>query len=102
VVKVALQTVQREQIEVTDLNKIMTSSKPHSPDEPASEISISYGKTLKEDLAEVDKKKIEATLERCDGNVSKAAAMLGISRETLHNKVRKYGINTQLFRTKKL
>lgn len=102
VVKVALQTVQREQIEVTDLNKIISSSKPHSPDEPASEVSISYGKTLKEDLAEVDKKKIEATLERCDGNVSKAAAMLGISRETLHNKVRKYGINTQLFRTKKL
>lgn len=102
VVKVALQTVQREQIEVTDLNKIMTSSKPHSPDEPVNEVSISYGKTLKEDLAEVDKKKIEATLERCDGNVSKAAAMLGISRETLHNKVRKYGINTQLYRTKKL
>jgi DNA-binding NtrC family response regulator len=62
---------------------------------------VSSDRTLKEDLAEVDRKKIESTLERTSGNVSKAAAILGISRETLHNKVRKYGINTQLFRFKK-
>lgn len=55
-------------------------------------------RTLKEDLAEVDKKKIENTLIKCKGNVSKAAANLGVSRETLHNKIRKYGININDFR----
>jgi transcriptional regulator of acetoin/glycerol metabolism len=32
--------------------------------------------------------------------VSKAAAMLGISRETLHNKIRRYGINTHEYRSR--
>jgi two-component system, NtrC family, nitrogen regulation response regulator NtrX len=101
VIKVSLQTFQKEQIEVNDLTKIITTSSVSQSDEQHGEISISSGRTLKEDLAEVDKKKIENTLERCDGNVSKAAALLGISRETLHNKVRRYGINTQLYRTKR-
>lgn len=101
VVRVCLQTVTTDQIEVADLHKIITSTPPGQMTDEHGEIIISSARTLKEDLAEVDKKKIEATLERCEGNVSKAAALLGISRETLHNKVRRYGINTQLFRIRK-
>jgi len=56
--------------------------------------------TLKEDLQKHDKKKIEDTLHKCGGNVSKSAALLGVSRETLHNKIRKYGIDVQSFRVK--
>ena len=33
-------------------------------------------------------------------NVSKAAAILGVSRETLHNKIRKYEIEVQSYRKK--
>ena len=65
------------------------------------ETAISYDKTLKEDLQKVDKKKIEATLELLNGNVSKSAVHLGVSRETLHNKIRKYGIKTQDYRKRK-
>jgi DNA-binding NtrC family response regulator len=62
---------------------------------------ISSDRTLKEDLAQMDKKKIEATLESNLGNVTKSASTLGVSRETLHNKIRKYGINVQAFRAKR-
>ena len=102
VIKVVLQTVSNERIEVTDLHKLLTKSGAQSEVEivgTTQEISLS--RTLKEDLALTDKKKIEATLSRCKGNVSKSAAILGISRETLHNKIRKYGINVQLFRGNK-
>ncbi len=102
VVRVTLQTATHDQIDVSDLNKIITTSSFSSSNiDEASAAVLSASRTLKEDLAEVDKKKIENTLERCSGNVSKAASMLGISRETLHNKVRKYGINTALFRVRK-
>jgi DNA-binding NtrC family response regulator len=102
VIRVALQTAQNEQIEVSDLHKLISTTPSTGVfTEAHAENMVSSDRTLKEDLAEVDRKKIESTLERTSGNVSKAAAILGISRETLHNKVRKYGINTQLFRFKK-
>lgn len=101
VLRVTLQTVSDEQIEVADLHKIISNSSVGPSSDPASETLISSGRTLKEDLAQLDKKKIESTLERTNGNVSKAAAILGISRETLHNKIRRYGVNTQLYRVKK-
>lgn len=99
VVRVALQTAQREQVEVSDLPKIINSGAV-IPKQNGEESLISGSRTLKEDLAEVDKKKIEVTLRKCNGNVSKSAAMLGISRETLHNKIRRYDINVQMFRVR--
>ncbi len=101
VIKVVLQTESKPQIEVAELTKILRVHQGSVPTADHTETIIMGSRTLKEDLAEVDKKKIETTLERCTGNVSKAAAMLGISRETLHNKIRKYEINTQLFRVRK-
>ena len=44
---------------------------------------------------------IENTLDKVLGNVSKAAAQLGVSRETLHNKIRKYSIEIDTFRSKR-
>ena len=102
VVRVALQTAKHDTVEIADIDKILANSGFGAIQSSQSEgVSISTGRTLKEDLAEVDKKKIEATLQRCKGNVSKSAAALGISRETLHNKIRKYNINVQLYRVKK-
>jgi len=97
-IRVALQTSQREKIETIDVQKILNNS--NSQTSNISQTFISPDRTLKEDLAEVDKQKIEATLTQCNGNVSKSAAMLGVSRETLHNKIRRYDINVHSFRKK--
>ena len=101
VLRVTLQTATNDQIEVSDIHKILNSGFSLSQPENNSEI-ISSNRTLKEDLAQLDRKKIESTLERTNGNVSKAAALLDISRETLHNKIRRYGINAQLYRNSKI
>lgn len=100
IIKVAMQTVSKEQVEVSDLVKILNNNNLNHKLE-VQESVIDNSKTLKEDLASVDKKKIENTLKKCNGNVSKSAAMLGISRETMHNKIRRYEINVQNFRVKK-
>lgn len=99
VVRVVMQTSQKEQIEVNDLIKIFNNSS-HKESYSILSANISSDRTLKEDLAEVDKKKIESTLLQCNGNVSKSAALLGVSRETLHNKIRRYEIQVQNFRKK--
>jgi two-component system nitrogen regulation response regulator NtrX len=102
IIKVALQTATNNQIEISSLHKILSTSSQTNKSALSQENFLSQSGTLKEDLALLDKKKIETTLEKCNGNVSKSAAMLGISRETLHNKIRKYEINTQSFRGKKV
>lgn len=102
VVKVILQTVQKEQIDATDAIKVLSTRSSKLRRQIDTAASISYTRTLKEDLAAVDKIKIEKTLEKNNGNVSKSAAILGVSRETLHNKIKKYKINTSSFRKKRL
>jgi DNA-binding NtrC family response regulator len=114
VLRVALQTSTADQLEVPDFHRILSRGTSFAPvvvgggasatrDTPAERPSaeptvLSEDRSLKDDLAMVDKMKIEKTLERMTGNVSKAAAVLGVSRETLHNKIRKYGIDVQAFR----
>ncbi len=97
VARIALQTSPNDRIEISDLHKIFKTFTPSESDK-LEEAVISASKTLKEDLALVDKKKVEKTLELCLGNVTKAAAKLGVSRETLHNKIRKYDIDVQKYR----
>jgi DNA-binding NtrC family response regulator len=43
-------------------------------------------------LEEMEKRMILSSLERTSGNLTKAAENLGITRQTMYNKVRKYGI----------
>lgn len=43
-------------------------------------------------LKEVEIAMIKITLDRCDGNCSKAAKMLGINRTTLVEKRRRFGL----------
>jgi arginine utilization regulatory protein len=112
VVKVVLQTTPSEIVEVQDFNKVIQTviySKsevliPKVIETKSTNIAeitnIDTNTTLKEDLALVDKKKIESTLAKCKGNVSKTAASLGVSRETLHNKIRKYDINIKDYRVR--
>jgi DNA-binding NtrC family response regulator len=44
-------------------------------------------------INEIEKKHILNVLEECGGNCSKTASILGISRMTLYNKMKSYGIN---------
>jgi DNA-binding NtrC family response regulator len=43
-------------------------------------------------LEEMEKRMILSSLERTAGNLTKAAEKLGITRQTMYNKVRKYGL----------
>ncbi len=45
-----------------------------------------------DDLYAVEKQKIEEVIHRFEGNMTKAAKELGIGRNTLYRKIRKYGI----------
>jgi DNA-binding NtrC family response regulator len=55
-------------------------------DVAAKTLSIQVGASLRE----VEKQVIEATLRHCDGNLSRAAKILGINRSTLYEKIKEY------------
>ncbi|MEN6295004.1 MAG: sigma-54 dependent transcriptional regulator [Chloroherpetonaceae bacterium] len=97
IVHIALQTIDEDRIEIPILDKIV-SSQNHSQSNGRNKHDAQPRHSLKEDLAVVDKVNIENALRENNGNVSKTAALLGVSRETLHIKIRKYGIETQKYR----
>jgi DNA-binding NtrC family response regulator len=51
-----------------------------------------------ESPASDDRSTIEQALTRTAGNVTKAASHLGMSRETLHNRIKKLGIDVTAYR----
>jgi two-component system, NtrC family, response regulator HydG len=67
------------------IRAIMGESEGTAPPETA----VPVGMTLKE----VERELIRKTLERTGGNRTKAAEVLGISRATLHNKLKEYGLS---------
>jgi two-component system response regulator HydG len=73
-----------EYIELEDLPLPIQTGK--DADRP--EGGLSAGLTLKEVEAEL----IQRTLEETNGNRTKSAAMLGITRQTLLNKIKEYGL----------
>jgi two-component system response regulator HydG len=73
-----------EYIELEDLPLTIQTGK--DADRP--EGGLSAGLTLKEVEAEL----IQRTLEETNGNRTKSAAMLGITRQTLLNKIKEYGL----------
>ncbi|TFH29488.1 MAG: sigma-54-dependent Fis family transcriptional regulator [Myxococcales bacterium] len=53
------------------------------------------GQTGRSSLADVERDHIERVLREMDGNITRAAASLGIDRRTLQRKLRTYGIEAQ-------
>ena len=43
-------------------------------------------------LEEMERKMIQKALDTCNGNLSAVAAQLGITRQTLYNKMKKFGL----------
>ncbi|MCP4650623.1 MAG: hypothetical protein GY853_11165 [PVC group bacterium] len=56
------------------------------------------GALYKHILEIVEKPLIEMVLEKTDGNQKKAAAVLGINRNTLHTKIKKLGVDVNKFK----
>ncbi|QRN40681.1 MAG: Fis family transcriptional regulator [Neisseriaceae bacterium] len=46
-------------------------------------------------MSQVEKSLIDLILEKCSGNQTKAAKMLGISRNSLRVKIKKYNLNVK-------
>ncbi|MBM4179250.1 MAG: sigma-54-dependent Fis family transcriptional regulator [Ignavibacteria bacterium] len=104
--RVAFQTMSTDELEVADLHRILgratTASPARQPMQPQQQTAPIAPTTdalhATESEVESDQQKIEKALEKTAGNVSKAAAVLGISRETLHTRIKKYGIDISTYR----
>lgn len=101
--RVALQTMSNDELEVADLHRILgRASMPprhHAHSTPAPAQPPAAPVSSEPDVpASDDRSKIEQALTRTAGNVSKAAAILGMSRETLHNRIKKIGIDVAAYR----
>lgn len=105
--RVALQTMSTDELEVADLHRIMgratlptrpTATAVHSAAQPAAQPATATPSSSPETQASDDRSTIEQALTRAAGNVTKAASHLGMSRETLHNRIKKLGIDVTAYR----
>jgi DNA-binding NtrC family response regulator len=101
--RVAFQTMSTDELEVSDLHRILgraaTASPVRQPAAPSpAAVPEPVAAVVHDAESASDKEKIEKVLEKTAGNVSKAAAVLGISRETLHTKIKKNGIDIAKYR----
>jgi two-component system response regulator HydG len=81
--------VRGEHITPEELPLTLRAAAGDSGDITPQEPPVPVGLTLKE----VERELIRKTLEHTGGNRTKAAEVLGISRATLHNKLREYGLS---------
>jgi len=79
-----------EYIEDTDLPMVSENRSDRKEASPAAAPSDTSEDCFP--LEKVEKKAILKTLQIADGNKSKAAKILGITRKTLHKKLKKYGL----------
>lgn len=64
-------------------------------DRPQSEAPANTLPSLEDFVSEAERSYLQAVLRRCDGRVGQAATQLGISRKTLWEKSRRYGLRAQ-------
>ena len=63
-----------------------------TPPPPAPDASAPADESGMQTLEEMECRLIREAIGRCGGNLSQAAAQLGITRQTLYNKMKRYGI----------
>lgn len=63
-----------------------------TPPPPAPDASVPADASGMQTLEEMECRLIREAIGRCGGNLSQAAAQLGITRQTLYNKMKRYGI----------
>lgn len=62
-------------------------------DDVREQVGVIPDATVEGGMEKIEKKVIEDAMRKCDGNVSRAAHLLGITRQTLYRRLRKYGID---------
>ena len=82
----------RELEHMTEKAVILSDSKEIKKDDFLFGMEKPHVKSDSLNLAEVEKSTIVNAIEKCDGNLSKAAKVLGITRKTLYNKIERYGL----------
>ncbi len=92
VVKTAFELAETDSIEPEDIIRGLNNSK--------NEMTSDATGSIDRRIDETYKKAIEEVLQKFNGNVSKAAAHLGISRETLYLRIKKYLLNVNQYRNK--
>jgi arginine utilization regulatory protein len=60
-------------------------------------IPLEHGKSLAESQADQERDAVRQALSKTEGNVTRAARILGISRQLLHYKLKKYGFSRDHF-----
>ncbi len=64
----------------------------HGEDIEGSDIHSNEPLKTAQTLDEMEQQLIEKTIQECEGNLSVVASRLGISRQTLYNKIKRYGL----------
>jgi transcriptional regulator with PAS, ATPase and Fis domain len=80
---------ERHVIHAGDIERYFNASSQNTPPDARS------GGTLRQQAEQFEERVIRETLAENGHNVSRAAAALGISRQQLHTKIKKYGIETR-------
>jgi transcriptional regulator with GAF, ATPase, and Fis domain len=93
-------------LEVADLHQILGRNSVSTPVRTAPQAAANSTRedapsdgTTSDAESMSDRERIEKALEKTAGNVSKAAAILSISRETLHTRIKKHGIDIARYRS---
>jgi DNA-binding NtrC family response regulator len=82
--------VQGETIRMSDVPPEMVAAAEASAAQKADDRKKPFKDVIREKTEEVERQMIIRVLEECEGNVSKAARQLGLSRKGLHLKLAKY------------
>jgi DNA-binding NtrC family response regulator len=93
----AVVLTEREEITLEEFPRDMSSRKEGPPSRTDSEvISVSADVSFKDAKKEFERKYVERILNQCSGNITRAAALLGMHRQSLQHKIKELGL-TKIF-----
>jgi transcriptional regulator with GAF, ATPase, and Fis domain len=90
-----LVVLSRDEVELSELSPGLREAAAGGPRAAAAPSALASGATIRDAVADLERRSIEAALEAADGNKSRAAAALGLSRFALQRKLEKYGRGTR-------